>query len=403
MKLTDRLALVVASASLWSCWACWACALLLSPAALAGTGTGVEQRPPCQVMFDAGSSGTRLSVFVRKGRTWEEHVGPKVSALADPVREIRGRHYADMAAVNAEVVATLDEMRHAGPPNAKGQPAWQAFDWTTQCRVESARIYATAGMRLAEREQRERSAALWADLHQRLQQRLGASVSIETRTLSGFEEGLYAWLAVRQALKGRSDFGIAEMGGASSQITFPCKRCDAADDATRMVKVDGKSLRIYSYSFLGLGQDEAPHTLGVAPTCAYGVGLDHPGWQPADCANTLTLALQEPTQGIVDPYNRDHGPRGSHRRIPTERADHPRWFLTGAFNYMHAGDIDTTCRRRGPHVGQEASACFKPIYLQSYLQALRIPASAPKIESSWTLGAVLCAASQCLRPSQPPM
>ncbi|MEX8501177.1 hypothetical protein [Leptothrix ochracea] len=386
--------------------------VLLAGALLAGLGSSgtvlaaaPKSLPTCQVIFDAGSSGTRLAVFVRKGRDWEEHLGPKVSALADPVREIRGRHHADMQAVNTEVANALDAIRHDGPKDDKGEPEWQGFDWASQCWVEGAQIFATAGMRLAEQEHPALSAALWSDVRQRLsdrlQDRLGRTVPVEARTLTGFEEGLYAWLAVRQERKGRSDFGIAEMGGASSQVTFPCKRCEASDDATRMVKVDGKSMRIYSYSFLGLGQDEAPHTLGVAPSCAYGAGVDHPGWKALDCASTL--ALQDATQSIVDPYNFEHGQRGSHRRIPTERADSPRWFLTGSFNYMNPNDVNTNCLGRGKYVGEEAVACFRPIYLQRYLQAMHIPVTAPRAASSWTLGAVICSANQCLRQSPPPL
>lgn len=413
MRLPSLPSLARARAALWLTRTGWLPGLLSAGIGVVGVVGAVgpaaaapaKSLPACQVIFDAGSSGTRLAVFVRKGKIWEEHAGPKVSALADPVREMRGRQHADMQAVNTEVVASLDAMRHDGPPNDKGEPEWQGFDWANQCWVEGAQIFATAGMRIAEQEQPELSAALWSDVRQRLsdrlQDRLGRTVPVEARTLTGFEEGLYAWLAVRQERQGRNDFGIAEMGGASSQIAFPCKRCDASDDATRMVRLDGKTIRMYSYSFLGLGQDEAPHVLGVAPSCAYGAGVDHPGWQASDCASTL--ALQDRTQAIVDPYNWDHGQRGSRRRIPTERADSPRWFLTGSFNYMNTQDVHTNCQGRGKYVGDQAVACFRPIYLQRYLQALHIPVTAPRAAANWTLGAVICSANQCLRQGPAPL
>ena len=49
----------------------------------------------CQIVFDAGSSGTRLYVYEKKNNSWIEHEGPKGSALADPVREIRGAKWSE--------------------------------------------------------------------------------------------------------------------------------------------------------------------------------------------------------------------------------------------------------------------------------------------------------------------
>ncbi|MFI5391458.1 MAG: nucleoside phosphatase, partial [Bacteriovoracales bacterium] len=47
----------------------------------------------CRIIFDAGSSGTRLYIYEKGSgeNAWIEHEGPKVEAIADPVREIRGK------------------------------------------------------------------------------------------------------------------------------------------------------------------------------------------------------------------------------------------------------------------------------------------------------------------------
>ena len=42
----------------------------------------------CHIMYDAGSSGTRLYIYEQQDSIWVPHEGPKVGALADPVREI---------------------------------------------------------------------------------------------------------------------------------------------------------------------------------------------------------------------------------------------------------------------------------------------------------------------------
>jgi hypothetical protein len=363
-----------------------------------------DGRVTCQIVFDAGSSGTRLFVYARQGSAWVEHPGPKTGALADPVRQIRGKTHADVETVTRDVVAQLDRMAQPGPAGRGGQPERPAFDWSAQCQVTDAMVLATAGMRLAEYEDPAQSRRLWAGLQARLQARLGPGVRVAARTLTGFEEGLYAWLAVRE---GRADnrFGIAEMGGASSQVAFPCPGCDPDDDAVRTVQVKGQPVQFYSYSFLGLGQDEAPRALGQPASCAHGVGTQQSGWQPADCARRIDLMA---FTGLKDPYN--FGPahtsgaaasRGTARAIPTARADVAGWVLTGAFNYMREDAIGQCCLQAGACY-EAPSSCFRAVYLDTYLASLGIPASSPKADVSWTHGAALCAEAQCLQAAAPP-
>lgn len=369
-----------------------------------GPSTAEAGRTACQIVYDAGSSGTRLFVYAQRGGAWVEQAGPKTVALADPVRQIRGKTHADLEAVTTEVVAQLERIRTAGPTNDKGKREWEAFDWTAQCRVTDAMVLATAGMRIAEHENAAMSKALWTSLQRKLQARLGPDVRVAARTLTGFEEGLYAWLAVRES-RGDSRFGIAEMGGASAQVAFPCPGCDTNDDAVRTVMVKGQALRMYSYSFLGLGQDEAPKTLGLPPTCAYGVGLQVAGWQRGDCASRIDLAG---AAGLKDPYNFDTRAaaaarvRGTARAIPTARADVGGWVLTGAFNYMSPKAVGECCQNQNACY-EAPTSCFRAVYLDKYLDSLNIPAGAPKADVSWTQGAVLCAASQCLQQAPAPV
>jgi GDA1/CD39 (nucleoside phosphatase) family len=372
--------------------------LLAACAGPPGGPTDSAARVACQIVFDAGSSGTRLYLYAKRGDTWTEHAGPKTLALADPVRQIRGKVHADIDDVTTQVVAQLDRIAQAGPPDSKGQPEWAAFDWAKQCRVTDAMVLATAGMRIAEHENALQSQALWSSLQSKLQARVGPGVRVAARTLTGFEEGLFAWLAVRDG-RGDSRFGIAEMGGASAQVTFPCPDCDAADDAVRLVRVQGAPLQMYSYSFLGLGQDEAPKTLGQPASCAYGIGLTQPGWQRSDCASRIALA--GPT-GLRDPYNFGAGgERGTQRAIPTARAAVGGWVLTGAFNYLDASAVGQCCMSQGACF-EAPSSCFRALYLDKYLDQLGIPPQSPRADVSWTKGAVLCAESQCLQQAAPP-
>lgn len=357
-----------------------------------------DRRLACQFIYDAGSSGTRLYLYIKEGGQWVEHIGPRTQALADPIRQIRGKIHADIDAVSSEVVAQLDRLTTTGPLDSKGTPEWSAFDWQARCRVTDVMVLATAGMRIAEQENAERSRELWAALNRKLQTRLGQQVKVTSRTLTGYEEGLFAWLAVRQK---RSDnrFGIAEMGGASTQITFPCEGCSPADDAVRTVLVKGYPVRMFSYSFLGLGQDEAPKTLGLPATCANGVGQQLPGWKPRDCGDKIELAT---ATGLRDPYNfSPSGQRGTSREIPTGAANVNDWVLTGAFNYLKPTAIANYCETAQART-VPPTLCFTAVYLDKYLNALSIANTSTKMDVAWTLGAALCSESQCLSRSTPP-
>lgn len=356
---------------------------------------------PCHVVYDAGSSGTRLFVYAQDADGWTAHAGPKVGALADPVREIRGRTWSDADAVAREVVDALEQMRRDGP-SVDGAPAWTGFDWQQQCDLRSARVLATAGMRVAEQENRARAAELWARVTEQLRAAVGPEVVVDARTITGFEEGLYAWLALRADQPDRS-YGIAEMGGASAQITFECPDCDPKNDAVRSVVVDGAPTRIYSYSYLGLGQDEALRALtgsaDVPADCRWNVGADRPDWSPSLCR--AAFDLRDGAEGVRDPYNVAAGVRGIHQAPPIAPTTPRRWTLTGAFNHWRPDEIDTCCRAGGACY-QQPRSCFVAVYRGAFVEAFGVPADAPRADVNWTAGANLCHVGGCLEGVETP-
>lgn len=362
----------------------------------------VAPKNACYIMFDAGSSGTRLYVYEQNNTQLIEHVGPKVAALADPVRRLHGKTTTDIQDITDQVVATLDLIKTDGTFNST-QQKWTGFDWSTQCNLVSAKVYATGGMRIAEQENAVDSVVLWQNLQPKLAAKVGANVMVETRTITGFEEGLFAWLS----LKGEhstNNFGIVEMGGASSQVTFPCADCDPAIDAVKTINLGGKPLQIYSYSFLGLGQDEAPRSLSlpsantIPANCAFGVGSTQNDWTEAKCADDILITAKESKTAIRDPYNYSaKGTRGTTNTLPPFQKNIPQWSLTGAFNYTKETDIDNCCFSQSQTCYHAVTACFTPIYLNKYLQTLNIrPLEADKNDVSWTLGAVVCETENCL-------
>ncbi len=365
------------------------------------TNSIADKASDCYIMYDAGSSGTRLFIYQKIGEGWLEHEGPKVGALATPIRQANGK----LGEVTDSVVNALDDMKERGVDNS-GKELWKAFDWQTQCsKVVSAKVYATAGMRIAEQNDSAASKALWAMLEQQLKvkmEKVGYAVEIDVRTISGYEEGLYAWLAVRKEEE-KGDFGIVEMGGASSQITFPCSRCALADDAVNSIRIGGEQHRLYSYSFLGVGKEEAVKVFGMAPACQFEVKKKDNDWEESLCANQITLTKDNDTK-IRDPYNYHGGERDTYVALPLSLGDPSRWFLTGAFQFHNKGMVSNCCELgdRAECKFETEGSCFNAVYLDKYSRVLGVEGS-PVKKVSWTLGAVICDDNDCLREANPPV
>jgi hypothetical protein len=327
----------------------------------------------CHIIYDAGSSATRLFVYQETATGWLKHKGPETDALADPVRRNRGKSMSDANTVITGMLIGLDNMRRDGPPDKNGELEWAAFNWQKHCNIESAAVYATAGMRLAEKQDARNSALLWKKLNSRLSEKLG--IRVTTRTLTEYEEGLYSWLALRE-LRADGDFGVAEMGGVSLQVTFPCPFCETA---TR-VRVKDQTVAVYGHSFLGWGQDEAWRKFRNSSACAWGAGLNNPKWQVDDCAAAMVGFAE--TAADVTNMVKDSG--------------NMNWYLTSAFSYMQNTDIDYFCRK-GINSGFEPeSSCFRAVYLQNVIDSLALPVEYELSNVNWTLGAVVCTATRCL-------
>ena len=222
-----------------------------------------------------------------------------------------GKSMADANTVIGELLIALDSIASDGPPDKNGELKWVAFDWQSRCSVKGAAVYGTAGMRIAEKQDARNSALLWKNLNDSLSEKLGMSVT--TRTLTEYEEGLYSWLALRE-LRTDGNFGVAEMGGASVQITLPCPECKTS----RQVKVKGRAMPIYSYSYLGWGQDEARKNFGPLPACTPGVGKKNQEWEIADCAAGMEISSDA----------------GAELKQYIETRGELRWYLSGAFRHM---------------------------------------------------------------------
>ena len=72
------------------------------------------------------------------------------------------------------------------------------------------------------------------------------------------------------------------------------------------------------------------------------------------------------------------------------------WYLSGTFRYMQGTDVEEFCRKGSDSGFEQQTSCFRAVYLQYVLEKLGIPKDARSVDMDWTLGAVICADTQCL-------
>ncbi|KGP62400.1 multidrug DMT transporter permease [Legionella norrlandica] len=122
-------------------------------------------------------------------------------------------------------------------------------------------FYSTAGMRLLPKTHHKDINQMVADWFDRQYYwRL-----VTARTISGTEEGVFAWLATNYQLNLFKQelqplVGVMDIGGASVQIIIPILNPSTfKHDHTSTINLYGKQYTVFSHSFLGLGQNEMGH------------------------------------------------------------------------------------------------------------------------------------------------
>lgn len=128
-------------------------------------------------------------------------------------------------------------------------------------------FYATAGMRLLPYQTQQ---AYYDKLTQWFSSQNQWQL-ISAKTIKGTEEGLLGWLAVnyqlgRLASSDQPLVGVMDTGGASVQISFPVTHSQSINpDDLLSIQLYGRTIQVFSHSFLGLGQNEiTSHFLDVA-------------------------------------------------------------------------------------------------------------------------------------------
>ncbi len=121
-------------------------------------------------------------------------------------------------------------------------------------------FYATAGMRLVSKTD---SNSVYNLIKKWFTQKKNLNL-VDIRTISGEEEGFFDWLSVNYQLKRLNQdnqplVAVIDIGGASTQIALPIhgnKKSIKKLPHLYSFSLYGKTLKIVSYSFLGLGENE---------------------------------------------------------------------------------------------------------------------------------------------------
>ncbi len=240
------------------------------------------------VIIDAGSSGSRAHVFA---------FGMSLPMIPIPVIKDK---------FNQNTHPGLSS--YANNPAAAGQslePILQASAAYLR-QVPSSRVpisvLGTAGMRLLTTEQQ---AAIYASVRQYIRKYYADIFLLQdqdVRTITGTMEGIYGWLDINYLLNNfvqtaSSTKGSIDMGGASTQIAFATTDTSKPNQEL-LLTLNHTTYRVFSISFLGLGQDQARITMNTypaSPSCypaGYPYGSNIGNFDFPLCSDTFTSVIQ---------------------------------------------------------------------------------------------------------------
>jgi hypothetical protein len=202
----------------------------------------------CRAIIDAGSSGSRLYVYAQDkidNSQWHVLFQKKV---------VPG-----LSAVSVDAVPQyLNQLMTIKP--------------STQMPID---VYGTAGMRLlsnVEQDKRYQAVQQWFYQH-------GEWSLQHARTISGQEEGAFAWISVQNQMSHQNPQNqvlpaVVEIGGASAQISVPVSEKEAkrfAEKDIYKLQFNQKTIYLWSKSYLGLGINEVEKQFKDKEQC-YSIG-----------------------------------------------------------------------------------------------------------------------------------
>ena len=204
----------------------------------ANAGSATCEQHHCIAVVDAGSTGSRLHLFAYDLDT-NNNPAKINEILSKKIKPGLATLEPNQATINAYLNNLFTNVQEENIP---------------------VYFYSTAGMRLLpDPKQRVFYQAIKQWFSTQAQWKL-----IDSKTITGTEEGVYGWLAVNYQLgtlnptnddNQKPLVSVMDMGGASVQVSFPVQNTEQID-STDLVDLDvyGRHLQLFVHSFLGLGQ-----------------------------------------------------------------------------------------------------------------------------------------------------
>ena len=252
----------------------------------------------CKVIIDAGSSGTRVHLYA-----YDNLLQP------NNIQEIYAKKITPgFSTLNIDAIDSyLDNLMSNIPETAKPLQTY---------------FYATAGMRLLPLEQQS---LMYQGVSKWFSKKSNFSL-VDTRTISGTEEGVFGWVAADYQMS-NDDFGFIEIGGASTQVVFPIvDKSYAAPEDVIKVNLYGKDIYLFAHSFLGLGINQVMAKFANTESC-FPVGYTLTNGYIA--SGDATHCRQE----IFDVINTDNNVTNIVKQSQTNNPTNA-WYTTGAASQL---------------------------------------------------------------------
>jgi hypothetical protein len=261
-----------------------------------GSTTSTNSTPIYTAVFDAGSSGTRLSFFkVTPGNGGYPTI-EKIITLDDKTNGIPNDDGINDFILGNGSISLKGEPLPAGCPGTSKlgqtdvqpcvlQPLLQELDKAVAAQNVSdpklnltiskvkVELFATAGMRTVDQKNGgPKTTAQILEYYDQMKTYVSnwGYAAGEFKTINGnSEEGLWTWINLNDyyfnifggnptvSKTAQNPVGDFEVGGSSMQIAFPVNESPSDSNNIYPVSINGKSFNVYSKTFLGLGGDDA--------------------------------------------------------------------------------------------------------------------------------------------------
>lgn len=198
----------------------------------------------CEAIIDVGSSGSRLYIYAHDDAS------------------IHTRHVLFTQKITPGLSTVPPEQIPAYLKKLIPQAPYQPIP---------IYVYGTAGMRLIPEESQQHR----YDIVKNWFKKYPTWQLQDARTISGQEEGIYAWVAAQTELNvlGKSFemlTSVVEMGGASVQVNIPIREEQITQfkpEDIYKVHLNGQEISVWSKSFIGFGINEIEKKVGLDANC----------------------------------------------------------------------------------------------------------------------------------------